>query len=200
MIAASIATQFLGQMFSNFEAAARVKEENRLIRERKDDINEEFLTDYGKNYVESAGAVAAQTRMKDQMDDIMGGMKANAVKTGATAEAQVAQMGELNKGYGDFMGNLAAIGERRKEVLRQQRSRDMNSIFGLELGQAKEQTASAANTASNWGNVGQAGLAAFSMNGGQQGQQNVPQQQAGSYGQYGNVVANNPNQYWNWNF
>ncbi len=164
--------QAAGGLYGQYEASKRRKKEDALIKERKSEISTLFNEEMATPYFQSAEAQDAQEQMKEQMDDVIKGMKANAVSSGATAEATLAAKDDLNKRYGNFMSGLAAMGTRRKDSLRRNYETSLNSLFGLELGQAKGNTQSAVNFGQNAGNIGQAGLVAGQLFGG-----NTPQGQ-----------------------
>lgn len=152
--------QGVGQLFANSAAAKRRKEEDALIAEKEKNLTALFNKEMATPYFESAEAKDAQEKMKEQMSDVMKGMKSNAISSGATAETQLAAKDDLNENYGDFMSGLAARGTQRRDSLKRNYQNDMNNVFGLKFGQSKESTQSAVNTSANMANIGQAGLIA----------------------------------------
>lgn len=91
------------------------------------------------NYLDRADARAALRRATDANEEALRQLNTEAIRGGATDEAKVAMASKLNKGTADLVGNIAAIGERQKDALRQQKR-------GLRLGQAQHNYAIGSDT------------------------------------------------------
>lgn len=91
------------------------------------------------NYLDRADARAALRRATDANEETLRQLNTEAIRGGATDEAKVAMASKLNKGTASLVGDLAAIGEQRKDALRQQKR-------GLRLGQAQHNYAIGSDT------------------------------------------------------
>lgn len=80
-------------------------------------IDQELNSDY----LDSAEARNALRKLTNANKETLRQLNTDAVRGGATEEAKVAMASKLNQGAADVMGDLAAVGERKKEGLRQQK-------------------------------------------------------------------------------
>lgn len=80
-------------------------------------INQELNSDY----LDSAEARNALRKLTNSNKETLRQLNTDAIRGGATEEAKVAMASKLNQGTADVMGDLAAVGERKKEGLRQQK-------------------------------------------------------------------------------
>lgn len=91
------------------------------------------------NYLDRADAQNALRKATDANEEALRQLNTDAIRGGATDEAKVAMASKLNKGTASLVGDLAAIGEQRKDALRQQKR-------GLRLGQAQHNYAIGSDT------------------------------------------------------
>lgn len=91
------------------------------------------------NYLDRADAQNALRKATDANEEALRQLNTEAIRGGATDEAKVAMASKLNKGTASLVGDLAAIGEQRKDALRQQKR-------GLRLGQAQHNYAIGSDT------------------------------------------------------
>lgn len=110
----------------NYEAA---------IRKEIGDIDEEI----GSNYLDSTTARNAIRKVTDANTESLRQLNTQAIRSGATDEAKVAMASRLNKGTAEVVGDLAALGEQRKDALKAQKR-------NLRLGLAQHQYSQEADT------------------------------------------------------
>lgn len=91
------------------------------------------------NYLDRADAQNALRKATDANEEALRQLNTEAIRGGATDEAKVAMASKLNKGTASLVGDLAAIGEQRKDALRQQKR-------GIRLGQAQHNYAIGSDT------------------------------------------------------
>ena len=73
------------------------------------------------NYLDSAVASNAVRKVTDANTEALRQLNTEAIRGGATDEAKVAMASKLNKNTANVVGDLAAIGEQRKDALRGQK-------------------------------------------------------------------------------
>lgn len=81
-------------------------------------VEGELDTEIGANYLDRADARNAIRKVTDSNTEALRQLNTQAIRSGATDEAKVAMASQLNKRTADVVGNLAAIGEQRKDALR----------------------------------------------------------------------------------
>lgn len=80
------------------------------------------------NYLDSAEAQDALRKQTNANTETLRQLNTSAIRGGATDEAKVAMASKLNQSTADLVGDLAAIGEQKKEALRAEKR-------AMELGQ-----------------------------------------------------------------
>lgn len=73
------------------------------------------------NYLDSAEAQNALRKLTNSNKETLRQLNTDAIRGGASEEAKVAMASKLNQGTADVVGDLAVVGERKKEGLRQQK-------------------------------------------------------------------------------
>lgn len=81
-------------------------------------VQGEIDTEIGTNYLDRADARNAIRKVTDSNTEALRQLNTQAIRGGATDEAKVAMASQLNKRTADVVGDLAAIGEQRKDALR----------------------------------------------------------------------------------
>jgi hypothetical protein len=105
------------------------------INEQIDELNNEI----NGNFLDRADARNALRKVTDANTETLRQLNTDAIRGGATDEAKVAMASKLNKQTADVVGDLAAIGEQRKDALRGQKR-------NLKLGLLQHQYAQDADT------------------------------------------------------
>ncbi len=99
----------------------------------------ELDAEIGANYLDSATARNAIRKVTDANAETLRQLNTQAIRGGATDEAKVAMASKLNKSNAEVVGDLAAIGEQRKDALKGQKR-------NLRLGLAQHQYTQDADT------------------------------------------------------
>lgn len=144
----NILSNAIGSWIGNKRKREAKEAYDAAIGEVRNDITQEI----NSNYLDSAMARNAIRKQTDANTEAMRQLNTDAIRGGATDEAKVAMASKLNKGTADLVGDLAALGEQRKEQLKQQRR-------SLDLGQIEHNYALASDTSgidSVLGSIGQA--------------------------------------------
>ena len=144
----NILSNAIGSWIGNKRKREAKEAYDAAIGEVRNDITQEI----NSNYLDSAMARNAIRKQTDANTEAMRQLNTDAIRGGATDEAKVAMASKLNKGAADLVGDLAALGEQRKEQLKQQRR-------SLDLGQIEHNYALASDTSgidSVLGSIGQA--------------------------------------------
>lgn len=81
----------------------------------------ELNREINSNFLDRADAQNALRKVTDSNNETLRQLNTGAIRGGATDEAKVAMASQLNKRTADVVGDLAAIGEQRKDALRQER-------------------------------------------------------------------------------
>lgn len=131
----SVAASAIGAAIGN----ARKRKAEEAYRASIDREIEEIDNEINANYLDRADAQNAIRKATDANEEALRQLNTDAIRVGATEEAKVAMASKLNKGTASLVGDLAAIGEQRKDALRQQKR-------GLRLGQAQHNYAIGSDT------------------------------------------------------
>lgn len=83
-----------------------------------DKVQGEIDAEIGTNYLDRADARNAIRKVTDSNTEALRQLNTQAIRGGATDEAKVAMASQLNKRTADVVGDLAAIGEQRKDAIR----------------------------------------------------------------------------------
>lgn len=132
---ASLATNVIGSHIANKRKAEAEKAYRDSVNDQIDELNSQINSDY----LDSAEARNAIRRVTDSNTESLRRLNTEAIRGGATDEAKVAMASKLTKNTADVVGDLAAIGERRKDALKNEKRR-------LQLGLAQHQYSQDADT------------------------------------------------------
>ena len=102
-------------------ANKRQKEANEALDAHYDKRIGELNREINSNFLDRADARNAIRKVTDSNTEALRQLNTDAIRGGATDEAKVAMASQLNKRTADVVGDLAAIGEQRKDALRQER-------------------------------------------------------------------------------
>jgi hypothetical protein len=102
-------------------ANKRAKEAQRIQDEEYKRQREDLTSELNSNYLDRADSQNVIRKVTDANEEAMRQLNTQAIRGGATDEAKVAMASKMNKNIAGVVGNLAAMGEQRKDVLRQER-------------------------------------------------------------------------------
>lgn len=113
----NIAASTIGSAIAN----KRKREAEEAYRKGIESEIAEIDKEIGANYLDGATARNAIRRVTDANTEALRQLNTDAIRGGATDEAKVAMASKLNKGTASLVGDLAAIGEQRKDALKAQK-------------------------------------------------------------------------------
>jgi hypothetical protein len=131
----NIAASAIGSAIANKRKREAEQKYQAGINEQIDELNNEI----NGNFLDRADARNALRKVTDANTETLRQLNTDAIRGGATDEAKVAMASKLNKQTADVVGDLAAIGEQRKDALRGQKR-------NLKLGLLQHQYAQDADT------------------------------------------------------
>lgn len=131
----NIAASAIGSAIANKRKREAEQKYQAGINEQIDELNNEI----NGNFLDRADARNAVRKVTDANTETLRQLNTDAIRGGATDEAKVAMASKLNKQTADVVGDLAAIGEQRKDVLKGQKR-------NLKLGLLQHQYAQGADT------------------------------------------------------
>jgi hypothetical protein len=131
----NIAASAIGSAIANKRKREAEQKYQAGINEQIDELNDEI----NGNFLDRADARNALRKVTDANTETLRQLNTDAIRGGATDEAKVAMASKLNKQTADVVGDLAAIGEQRKDALRGQKR-------NLKLGLLQHQYAQDADT------------------------------------------------------
>ena len=131
----NIAASAIGSAIANKRKREAEQKYQAGINEQIDELNNEI----NGNFLDRADARNAVRKVTDANTETLRQLNTDAIRGGATDEAKVAMASKLNKQTADVVGDLAAIGEQRKDALRGQKR-------NLKLGLLQHQYAQDADT------------------------------------------------------
>lgn len=113
----NIAASTIGSAIAN----KRKREAEEAYRKGIESEIAEIDKEIEANYLDGATARNAIRRVTDANTEALRQLNTDAIRGGATDEAKVAMASKLNKGTASLVGDLAAIGEQRKDALKAQK-------------------------------------------------------------------------------
>lgn len=131
----NVAASAIGSAIANKRKREAEQKYQAGINEQIDELNDEI----NGNFLDRADARNALRKVTDANTETLRQLNTDAIRGGATDEAKVAMASKLNKQTADVVGDLAAIGEQRKDALRGQKR-------NLKLGLLQHQYAQDADT------------------------------------------------------
>lgn len=131
----NIAASAIGSAIANKRKREAEQKYQAGINEQIDELNDEI----NGNFLDRADARNALRKVTDANTETLRQLNTEAIRGGATDEAKVAMASKLNRQTADVVGDLAAIGEQRKDALKGQKR-------NLKLGLLRHQYAQEADT------------------------------------------------------
>ena len=134
----NITASALGSYYANKRKQEAEKAYQDSVNKEINDLNADINT----NYLDTAEAQNAIRKMTDANTETLRQLNTDAIRGGATDEAKVAMASKLTHNSAGLVGDLAAVGERRKDRLKEQQR-------GLRMGMMQHQYAQDSDT-SGW--------------------------------------------------
>lgn len=131
----NVAASAIGSAIANKRKREAEQKYQAGINEQIDELNDEI----NGNFLDRADARNVLRKVTDANTETLRQLNTDAIRGGATDEAKVAMASKLNKQTADVVGDLAAIGEQRKDALKGQKR-------NLKLGLLQHQYAQEADT------------------------------------------------------
>lgn len=110
----NVAASAIGSAIANKRKREAEQKYQAGINEQIDELNDEI----NGNFLDRADARNALRKVTDANTETLRQLNTDAIRGGATDEAKVAMASKLNKQTADVVGDLAAIGEQRKDALK----------------------------------------------------------------------------------
>lgn len=120
----NVAANAIGSHIANKRRRNAEDEYNSAMQQQIDSLDEQIEGDY----LNSAEAQNALRKMTDSNTETLRQLNTGAIRGGATDEAKVAMASQLNKRTADLTGDLATIGEQKKERLRAEKRNIQNQM------------------------------------------------------------------------
>lgn len=121
-------------------ANKRAKEALRIQDEEYKRQREELTSELNSNYLDRADSQNVIRKATDANEEAMRQLNTSAIRGGATDEAKVAMASKLNKNVAGVVGDLAAMGEQRKDQLRQERRQLDANYAGIKSSRLADQS------------------------------------------------------------
>lgn len=126
---ASAASGIAGSVAAN---KRRRKAEQELEKQKKS-LQEWRDAEMGNNYLDRADSRAAMRRVFENNKEAQKAANTDAIKSGMTDEAKVAQAAKLNENYADVVSQIAAAGAQHKDRVQQQYMGEKRNLDNLKI-------------------------------------------------------------------
>lgn len=145
---ATLGGSLLGQGFSSYMAGRANKQAQDVLDRRINSLESAFKLDQNQNFLDSEEASSVMERLRDQVGTMTKRNERNALKTGQTAETQIATQDAATKSYGKALSDLSVYGRQKKDQNAFRYRGMLSSLYDRDMGvkQAK---------ANNWNQLGQ---------------------------------------------
>lgn len=120
-------------IFGAAAANRRRRQAERELEKQKKKLAEWRDTEMGTNYLDRADSRAALRRVFEHNKEAQKAANTNAVKSGMTDEAKVAQAAKLNENYADVVSQIAGAGARHKDRVQQQYMDETRNLDNLKI-------------------------------------------------------------------
>lgn len=168
MAGVSAAGQIFGGIFGNNAARRAKRKQMNALNEKQRKLDAWRDEQLGSDYLSRADSQAVLRNVQENIDDALKATNNTAIKGGMTDEARAAYASRLNRGYADAVSQIAGLGEKYRDQIRdsylQQSSAIDDAKMGLEASSAANSVAGAQNFAS--GIASAAGALSSLMGGG----------------------------------
>lgn len=113
----SVASNAIGSAIANRRKRKAEEEYQKAMGQQMAQLDNEI----NSNYLDSAEAQNALHKQTNANKETLRQLNTSAIRGGATDEAKVAMASKLNQSTADLVGDLAVVGEQKKDLLRQQK-------------------------------------------------------------------------------
>ncbi len=113
----SVASNAIGSAIANRRKRRAEEEYQKAMGQQMAQLDDEI----NSNYLDSAEAQNALRKQTNANTETLRQLNTSAIRGGATDEAKVAMASKLNQSTADLVGDLAVVGEQKKDLLRQQK-------------------------------------------------------------------------------
>lgn len=123
-----------GQIAGGIAANKQARKQRRALNDRQrklDAWREEAL---GSDYLSRADSQAALRAVRENLDEQLKATNTAAIKGGMTDEARAAYAAKLNRGYADTVSQIAGMGERYRDRVRDVYMQQSNAIDNALMG------------------------------------------------------------------
>lgn len=120
-------------IFGAAAANRRRRQAERELEKQKKKLAEWRDAEMGTNYLDRADSRAALRRVFEHNKEAQKAANTNAVKSGMTDEAKVAQAAKLNENYADVVSQIAGAGARHKDWVQQQYMDETRNLDNLKI-------------------------------------------------------------------
>lgn len=145
---ATLGASLAGQGFSSFMAGRANRQAQDILDRRINSLESVFKLDQNQNFLDSEEAAGVMERLRDQVGTMTKRNERNALKTGQTAETQIATQDAATKTYGKALSDLSIYGKQKKDQNAFRYRNMLSSLYDRDMGlkHAKAQ---------NWNQLGQ---------------------------------------------
>ena len=120
-------------IFGAAAANRRRRQAERELEKQKKKLAEWRDAEMGTNYLDRTDSRAALRRVFEHNKEAQKAANTNAVKSGMTDEAKVAQAAKLNENYADVVSQIAGAGARHKDRVQQQYMDETRNLDYLKI-------------------------------------------------------------------
>lgn len=113
----SVASNAIGSAIANRRKRKAEEEYQKAMGQQMAQLDDEI----NSNYLDGAEAQNALRKQTNANKETLRQLNTSAIRGGATDEAKVAMASKLNQSTADLVGDLAVVGEQKKDLLRQQK-------------------------------------------------------------------------------
>ena len=146
--ALAVGGQLLGHAYQNYQSSKANKRYKNFLDRRESEMEGLFNQEYYKNALETPGAQSALAIVRDRMKEGNRDIGNEAVRTGATAEAQTASKAENNQQMSDMVNRLVQAREQSKPGM-------LSSYMGQKANLDRERGNYINQKRAQWGKFGQ---------------------------------------------
>lgn len=120
-------------IFGAAAANKRRRQAERELEKQKKKLTQWRDAEMGTNYLDRADSRAALRRVFEYNKEAQKAANTNAIKSGMTDEAKVAQAAKLNGNYADVVSQIAGAGARHKDRVQQQYMDETRNLDNLKI-------------------------------------------------------------------
>ena len=124
----SLATMIYGEVESS-NASNDLRDAQERVMKRQRNLGDWYRSEASKDFLDTQAGSSALSKLKDQYSEASSINKGNAVRGGATAEAQVAQQSELQKRFNQALTQLSGYGTQYKLNLNRNYQNQLKDIM-----------------------------------------------------------------------